>query len=404
MSGAVPGPGGARQVPPQPPTSSNKQSSELGARPGTAPHAAARGQQREALHFFFLSSLFFFFCSQPFAVGAFQPDCAKCLCTSVSIYKLGLPSPAGTRCPPGPRGEPRAPGTRGEPERFGRAATPPQPGGCCPIPPAKAGIWGSSPPRQLPVGLSGVLRGAPWVAKGKRGAPPPKPGACTAVMREFIPHFSMLHLHRKKGVGGPVCQRARRLTGLRVRDPGAAAGRGLCRVSPPLSPLPTRDSFSPAPPSLSPKREFPGSAEKSRSTAQPLVQRAPSAETVAGTPSSPNRHFSLTLQKALPGSPLAGRGYRNRQKSVSFSRPHPAALVGISQEEAEGGRGSEKKPSAGSGGGIRRRGGVRRRGELCAREGGERENAARSREQRPLPLPRGGRRLTAPPAGAERQS
>lgn len=50
-----------------------------------------------------------------------------------------------------------------------------------------------------------------------------------------------------------------------------------------------------------------------------------------------------------------------------------------------GGEGKWKKPSAGCGGGVRRRGGVRWRGELCARAGGERENAARSREQRSRP-------------------
>lgn len=106
---------------------------------------------------------------------------------------------------------------------------------------------------------------------------------------------------------------------------GGGEGALLCRVPPtlPARSRPGTLSLPLPPPPLAPKREFPGSAEKSRSTAQPLAQRAPSAETVAGTPSSPNRLSSFTGKKAPSRSPVAGYRYRNGEKSLPLPHPQP---------------------------------------------------------------------------------
>lgn len=131
----------------------------------------------------------------------------------------------------------------------------------------------------------------------------------------------------------------------------------------PCPPHHSRPGTLSLPPPLAPKREFPGSAEQSRSTAQPLAQRAPSAEAVAGTQSSPNRLLSLTRQKAPSRGPSAGTPLQERGgRSASLPASPPAASGGIIGMKRWG-WGRLKSSSAGCGGGIRRRGGVRRRGE-----------------------------------------
>lgn len=93
--------------------------------------------------------------------------------------------------------------------RVAAPCPPPQPGCFSPcLLPAKAGMKGSSSSghpltfsRSLSFGGGGgrTEERSPGYEGGKEV---PAPQACTAVMREFIPHFSLLHLHRKKGGGG----------------------------------------------------------------------------------------------------------------------------------------------------------------------------------------------------------
>lgn len=146
---------GARQVPPQPPTSSNKQSSELGARPGTAPHAAARGQQREALHFFFLSSLFFFFVLSPLQLELSNPIVLNAYVPVFPFTNSGSPPPQELAALP-------ARGGNREPREHGGSRS----GSGGPLPPHSQGAAAQSPPPRPGFGALRPPASSPSVFRG----------------------------------------------------------------------------------------------------------------------------------------------------------------------------------------------------------------------------------------------
>ncbi|XP_064028688.1 uncharacterized protein LOC135190864 [Pogoniulus pusillus] len=294
------------------------------AEPGRAGRGGRQRAAKELCTFVLASGFgfffFFFFCSQLFAVGAFQPDRAKRLCTSVSIYKLGLPSPRAARprsrihsplpLPPALSRRPTGPGAGSGAHCIASPMPRTHSGGdfvgslscLSPHPQAASpacqgrhdGLLVPEYPRHVlpPLSLGGTAgRSRGWEAEGRVPILIP-PGGYEGVYSSLL----CAHLHRKRGVVGcgfEAVQRPRGAPGLRVLGVQGLCRWGLCRAAPPRRPLPAWDSFSLSAP---PKREFPGSAANSRSTAQPLAQRAPSAETVAGTPSSPNRFSSLIQQ------------------------------------------------------------------------------------------------------------